>query len=239
LRRRALLAGGQGLQAEAWAGEVLTIYAPERYEPLIYRERGQAKGLLVERLRAVAKSISLQHELVLTSWTRALIMAERGEGGLLGVSRTPERELWLDYSQPLGFDELLLVVRTGQGVIFNGLSDLYGRRVGLARRSTGGAAFDAAVAQGRIQVLEDETAVQRLQALRAGRIDAAVIGGGRATLDRALHEHPFLRGAEQELQVLPKPLLRDGLHLGFHKRLGLGGLLARIDAALPATDQPR
>ncbi|MFY8017090.1 MAG: substrate-binding periplasmic protein [Inhella sp.] len=237
MTRRQLIAlalatwAAKGHAAKSWK-----VYGPERYEPLLHKVDGKPSGLLAERLLAASRYLGESIDLELTAWSRALALSKEGQGGLIGVSKTPDRERWLDYSRPIHFDDLVLVVRAGQAFPFKGLSDLKGKTLGLARDSTGGPAFDAALNRNEFRVIRDETAVQRLLALHAGRIDAAVVGGGSWTLQRALGQHPQLRDHSEAFEVLRTPLLRDALHLAFPKPWRTRALLARFDAAWASLD---
>lgn len=237
LRRRdlltvlsAALASPDGMaQASSWK-----VFGSDRYEPLLYPKNGQPAGTLAEILLASQRHSGDRFALELLLWQRALRLAEAGEGGLLGVSRNRERETWLDFSRPIHEDSLLLLVRKGEAFRFRSLADLEGKRIGMALGTTGGDAFDEAERSGRLQVIRDQGAPRRLQALLAGRMDAAVVGGGRTSLERVIGRLPDPQAARNGLELIDNPLLRDRLHLAFPKRLGAGAVLERFNGALLA-----
>jgi len=234
LARRALLLAAAtgataGRGAPAWK-----VFGSDHYQPFSYNAQGRAQGLLVERLQAAAARSGDRFDVELLAWPRALALAGEAQGGLLGVSYTAERADWLDFSLPLAQDELRLAVRRDRRLDFRSLADLRGLRIGMARGVTGGAAFDAAAAAGEFQLVRDWNAGQRLRALLAGRLDAAVMGSGRWGLEQVVRSTPELAGRRDELTLIERPLLRDALHLAFPKAMRAAALIGRFNAALSA-----
>lgn len=225
--------GARG-QAAPWK-----VYGSDRYEPLLHLRDGQPAGSLVEILKASQRHSGDRFDIELTLWQRALRLAEAGQGGLIGVSRTRERETWLDYSRPIHETTLLLAVRKGETFALRSIADLEGKTLGMAMGTTGGDAFDEAERDGRIRVIRDRGAPQRLLALMAGRLDAAVLSGGSGSLERVVQRMPDPAAARAALEVIESPLLRDRLHLAFPKSLGARPVLNRFNAAVAAQGQPR
>lgn len=237
-RRRALLSASLALcqPAVQAVGYRLrwTVFGSDRYEPLLYLKDGQPAGQLADVLIGSERHSGDRFDLRLMTWQCALRMAEAGEGGLLGVSRTRERELWLDYSVPIHEDDLLLVVRKGQAFRFRRVDDLQGKVLGMARGTTGGEDFDRLEREGSLKVERDTSVDRRLQALLAGRLDVAVLGGSQSVLDPVLAQWPDPDAVRGQLEVLRTPLLHDRLHLAFPKSFNAGALLQRFNAAVAA-----
>lgn len=231
LARRALGLALVTLAADA-RGASWRVFGSENYAPLLMPQDGAPAGRLAELLAQAGERLGERFELELAAWPRALALAQKGEGGVLGVSHTPERAAWLDYSSPCWVDELRLVVRRGAEFPFRRIEDLHGKRIGIARRATGGAAFDAAAAAGKIQRIDDSGAPARMRALLAGRLDAAVLGAGTLGLTSLLAREPDLQERAGMLGTLPRPLLSDALHLAFPKTLQAQALLRRFDQVL-------
>lgn len=225
--------GARG-QATAWK-----VFGSDRYEPLLHVQDGQPAGSLVDLLRNSQRHSGDRFDIELTLWQRAMRLAEAGQGGLIGVSRTRERETWLDYSRPIHETTLLLAVRKGEAFALRSMADLEGKTLGMAMGTTGGDAFDEAERGGRIRVMRDRGAPLRLQALLAGRLHAAVISGGSASLERVVQRMPDPAAARAGLEIIESPLLRDRLHLAFPKTLGARPVLDRFNAAVAAMAQPR
>jgi len=231
-RRRLLLSLAGGLLGTGARAATLRVFADDDYYPLIHRQGDRPVGLLVERLLASRPFSGDQFAVELVGLNRALLLAERGQGAVLGLSYTQERARWMDFSKPLMHDDIAVVVRRGQGFPFRGLPDLYGKTIGLPRGASFGEALDQAIAQGRLKAERDWALVRRLRMLLAGRLDAAVIGGGALSLQAALERDPELRSQRARFELLPQPLYLDPLHLGVPKSMQLGALLERLNQAL-------
>lgn len=231
IRRALLLAlAGPVMGAQGQAG--WKVFGSDQYGRLLFLREARPQGLLVERLRATESLSGDRFELELLNWPRALALAGSGQGGLIGVSHTPERAQWLDYSLPMYQDELRLVVRADSNLRFSRVEDLRGLRIGMVRATTGGLAFDTAAAAGDFHLIRDWNASERLRALLAGRLDAAVFSNGQWGLDAVLAATPDLQSRRAELRLLEPPLLIDALHLAFPKSMEAGAVLARFNAAL-------
>lgn len=201
--------------------------------PKIYSEAEEPRGMLVDILR-YADSAMPRHRftLHLYPWARAYRMAERGQAGIVGLSWTAERQQIFDYSEPLFYDEVLVVVRHGEEFAFGGIDDLAGRRVGIGAGGSFGEEFEQARQRGLFEVDEDNGPVSRLKKLLAGRIDAALINPGLAGLKRAIAQDPQLVEHADDIRTLPQPLKRDANHLGFHKHLAMGAFLEEFNAVI-------
>lgn len=235
LQRRALigaLAAGNALQLRAAPRAFWPVFGSQHYLPLLHLHEGRPAGLLVTLLEEAGQRLGERFAIELQSWPMSVRRAEQGQGGLIGVSYTQDRASWLDYSEPCWHDELRLVVRQERKLRFESLADLHGLRVGMGRRTTAGAAFDEAVAAGRIQVVWDGGAPERLRALLAGRLDMAVVAMGALGLQQALQRQPGLQQRASELVLLPRALTRDALHLAFPKTWQAQTLLSRFNAVL-------
>lgn len=198
--------------------------------PKIYAEGDQPQGMLVDILRYAAAAMpEHQLNLHLYPWIRAYKMAESGQAGIIGLSWTTERQQLFDYSEPLFYDEVVVVVRHDDNLIFSRIEDLKGRRIGLGAGGSFGDEFEQARRQGVFQVDEDNGPVSRLKKLLAKRIDVALINPGTAGLRRAIALDPELSRRAAEFQVLAQPLKRDANYLGFHKRLEMGDFLAKFN----------
>ena len=106
-----------------------------------------------------------------------------GEGAIVGLSMTPQRQEIFDFSEPLHFNELQLVVRKGSEFPFNRLADLKGRNIGGGSGVSYGPEVDGAIATGVFVMVSDTDASARLQKVLLGTLDAAIIGHGMPGLD--------------------------------------------------------
>lgn len=201
--------------------------------PKIYAEADEPRGMLVDILRyADAAMPAHSFTLHLYPWARAYWMAEDAQAGIVGLSWTAERQQIFDYSEPLFYDEVLIVVRNGESFDFKDIDDLKGRRVGIGAGGSFGEEFEQARRHGLFQVDEDNGPVSRLNKLLAGRIDVALINPGLVGLQRAIAQDQKLLAHAGDIQALPRPLKRDANYLGFHKRLAMGEFLKAFNEVI-------
>ena len=211
----------------------LLIVGNNYSEPKIYTEGEEPRGMLVDILQYADAAMPDYHfTLHLYPWARAYWMAENAKAGIVGLSWTAERQATFDYSEPLFYDEVLIVVRHGEAFDFDGIDDLKGLRVGIGAGGSFGEEFEQARRHGLFQVDEDNGPVSRLSKLLAGRTDVALINPGRAGLQRAIAQDQELLAHASDLEVLPIPLKRDANYLGFHKQLAMGDFLQAFNAVI-------
>lgn len=108
-------------------------------------------------------------------WKRAYINALSGEGAVIGLSKNSERLKLFDYSDPLFYGDLMVVVKKGKESPFQTIPDLKGKVIGVDRGSSYGDAFDQAVADRTLEIYEYSKPANALKMLLAGRIDAILI----------------------------------------------------------------
>jgi ABC-type amino acid transport substrate-binding protein len=216
------------------AEEVL-IFGDEDYRPVIYRNaEGQPAGILPEVLEAFAKASGTPIKLKLYPWKRAYVSAEKGLGGVIGVSKTSERMKVFDFSEPIYDDNISVVVLKGQVFAFDTLSDLQGRKIGVQSGASYGTDVDAAIAAGELTVEADQSHTSRLKKLLHGRIDAAFIGNGELGLKMLLESDEELARNADKFVMLAPPLNHDLLYLGFAKSMQMQPFLQAFNSHLAA-----
>lgn len=239
--RRRLILGGMALAlaslsrgARAQAQKPRVILGDDSYPPVIHMVKGRPQGFLVDVLERVQPRVQGNFDIQLMPWKRAYVLALRGQGGLVGVSRNQEREALFDFSQPIYNDDIRVVVLKGQGFPFRDLADLRGRRIGGVSGASYGERVDAAIRDGIFTVDRDIGQVSRLRKLLAGRLDAAFIGNGEKGLEWVLSSHAELTEHRAQFELLPVPLTTDPLHLAFPKAMQQREFLAAFDQATQA-----
>lgn len=220
--------------------ESLTLFADIGYPPLVYLDKAssQPAGQLVEMLSQAQALTGDRYVIELMPWVRAYQMALRGQGGLLGASRTPEREELFDFSAALMSDDIHAVTRRADGLVIRGVGDLRGRRVGAVRGVSYGPALDRAAASGQLLLERDNCQRTQLRRLLLGQLDAALVGNGALGFELQWRGHRELEARRDELQWQPVPLVRSSLHVAFHKSMGRQAALGRLDAALARLQAP-
>lgn len=221
-----------GFVTSAYAADV-KIYGDDNYQPVIFRDAdGKPKGVLVDVLNQVQRTTGIPINLELLPWKRAYVSAERGFGGVIGLSKNAARLAIFDYSDPIYEDSIMVVVLKGKEFPFTKLEDLKGKLIGTQLGASFGTDVDAAIAAGTITVDNENNHIARMKKLLIGRIDAAFIGNGKAGLDGLIQSDPELRDNKAKFAVLPMPLTRDELYLGFKKSMNMTSYLAEFNHAL-------
>lgn len=220
------------ISAGCWAQE-LKIFGDENYPQVIYRDsQGRPSGFLPDILRYYEKASGQRFDIRLSPWKLAYSSAVAGRGGVIGLSKTTERMRLFDYSEPIYYDDIAIVVLRGHEFAFKALDDLRGKKVGVQLGASFGNTVDQAIAVGLIRVEPDQRHVARLKKLLHGRIDAAFIGNGKDGLERLIEADPELRAQREQFVALSVPLTRDMLYLGFPKSMGKRDLLDDFNRVL-------
>ncbi len=223
-----------GLLLGAGAGAAdIAVFSGDGSPPKMYVQEGKNRGILIDILQYADQHLhndSLQ--LALYPWARAYLQASSGAGGIVGLSWTRRRDELFDYSDPLFFDEVVVVVRKGNEFPFRTLSDLRGKRVGIVRDASYGEAFERARDTGVFVVDGDNGASNRLHKLMAGRIDCALFNVGKAGFEETLRIHKEFLPFKNSLVVLPVPLRSDPNFLAFPKSMQMKPWLAEFNQVI-------
>lgn len=218
----------QGLPCTA---EEIIIVGDDYKPPKIYMENEKPEGILVEILRYVEKETDYSFKIDLYPWKRAYVMAENGGYGIIGLSMTKERLQIFDFSEILYYDDIMLVVKKGHEFTFNTLKDLKGKLIGARRGASYGDKFELG-AKKVFELITDNNGVQRLKKVLAGRIDAALIGPGKAGLEQVLQSDPQLMQRKDEFVILEHAFKRDPNYLGFAKTMNMKKFLEEFNLVL-------
>lgn len=215
---------GRGAQAEAFM-----VYGTHDGFPKYYEEDGQAKGIVVDISRYCLDEMRVPYRIKLLPWARAYTLASRGEGGVIGLSHSAERQTLFDFSAPIFTEHILLVVKQGREFPFQGIADLRDKLIGVSIGTSYGTAFDEAVAAGRMTIVGFNDTRSGLGMLLRERIDAILMGSS-VDLEKLTRGHPDLeRGT---FVSLPVPFKSDSKHLGIARSLKMGWFLQRFDECL-------
>ncbi len=223
-----------GLLMGAGAGAAdIAVFSGDGSPPKMYVQEGKSRGILVDILQYADRHLhNDQLRLALYPWARAYLQASSGDGGIVGLSWTRRRDDLFDYSDPLFFDEVVVVVRKGSEFPFRTLSDVRGKRVGIVRGASYGEAFEKARDAGVFVVDGDNGASNRLHKLVAGRIDCALFNVGKAGFEETLRIHKEFLPFRNSLVVLPVPLRSDPNFLAFPKSMQMKPWLAEFNQVI-------
>ncbi len=211
-------------------GDELLIIGDDSSPPKYYLENGTPKGFIVDIVVWCLQDMKEPYTVKLYPWKRAYQMALGGEGAIIGLSINSERLKIFDYSEPLYYDDLIVVVKKGKEFPFQSIPDLKGKIIGVSRGTSYGDVFDQAVADKIFTIYEVTQQVQAVKMVAADRLDAILIGPGKFGLQKVIATQDQVR--MDEFSILPVPFKRDTKHLGILKSLKMQDFLTRFNAAL-------
>lgn len=215
--------------------ERVVIFGNDYKIPKIYKEDGEAKGILVEIAREVdGRMPGHAFNIRLFPWARAYQNARHARGGIIGLSKTSEREAIFDYSDVIYYDKVVIVTLREKAFDYREVMDLKGKTVGIGRGGSFGDEYERARGAGIFRVEEDSGPVIRLKKLFKGRIDCALISPGRFALNQTVRQDPLLSENRDRFIILPQPFKQDPNYLGFAKSMQMGGFLDAFNDALKA-----
>lgn len=218
------------MYGSAYADELL-IVGDDASAPKYYLENGTPKGFIVDIVVWCLQDMKEPYTIKLYPWKRSYQMSLDGKGGIIGLSINSERLKIFDYSEPLYYDDLMVVVKKGKEFPFQSISDLKGKIIGVSRGTSYGDAFDQAVADKIFTIYEVSKTVQALQMVAAERpIDAVLMGPGKLGLQKVIATQEKFQ--MDEFSILPVPFKRDTKHLGILKSLGMQNFLTQFNASL-------
>jgi len=153
------------------AGKLLFVSSD--WPPYVFAENGQATGIDVEIVREVCKRSSIDVNIRLVPWKRAVFMVKKGNAaGLFSAKHTKERTEFLHYpSTNLNVEKTVLLARRDKRIRITGLDDIGNRRVGVVRGYTYGPKFENCKRLKKTVFNDD---VEMIKILDMGRIDMAV-----------------------------------------------------------------
>jgi len=184
--------------------ETLLFY--DDFWPFSYTEKAQTKGLYFDIVTTVFKNMETEYKVETYPFKRALIMAMEGKGVVVGVFKTDERSLKLEFSKPFYREESVLFVNKKNTFPFSVISDLKGKQVGVKLGWSYGEEFDRAKER-KLFTTTVGSPKQIYNLLDLGRLDAVVdnkLSGIGTINDLSLN---------QSIEALPQYLVLGGIYI--------------------------
>lgn len=216
------------LLPKALADDFMVYGAFDGY-PKYFEQEGQAKGIVVEITQACFKDMQVPFQVKLMPWMRAYALAEKGQGGIIGLSKSKHRQQIFDYSEPIFTEHIVVLVKKGREFYFQEIADLKGKLLGVTRGTSYGTGYDEAVADGTIAIMSFDHLLNGLVMLQLERVDGVLLGASidiqeLAKSDPRLHPESFI--------ALPVPFKSDSKYLGILKQLEMRGVLSQFNDCL-------
>ena len=217
------------LVVQSAQAEVFRVFGSYDGFPKYFKQDGEAKGIVVDISKHCLSDMQVPYEIQLLPWTRAYTMAERGDGGVIGLSVSEERKLLFDFSEPIFTEHIVLLVQKGREFSYERISDLQGKLIGATLGTSYGTAYDEAVANGTLTIVGFNDTHSGLGMLQRARIDAILIGSS-VDIRRLAQSGQGLQ--PDTFTTLPVPFKSDSKYLGIAKSLKMGWFLERFNQCL-------
>lgn len=168
------------LCASCWAADKVRIRVTE-FAPNYFLQDGRWRGLDVELAEAVVREAGLEPDFIDLPWSRALNFMQSGEVHLMmNLTRTPDREVFMQFFGPERMSKRVLVVRRQQlGLKIETLDDLpaaarmTGHLFGIQRDAKYSEEFDA-------RLKTDPQFLQAFEYVVKGAVMGKMLAGGHS-----------------------------------------------------------
>lgn len=193
--------------AQAKTLQILTM----ENAPYSFTQNGKVKGIGVELVKEAFRRMNQPVQVSIAPWARAMEQIKNGTvDGLFNVYKTPERELFADYSELLQDETVVLFVRKNSSIQFTGdLAKLSHYKFAAIRGYSYGKAYDKAVVDKVINNSELMTLTeQSLRMLVMNRTD--VVPSGRHVGKYYLYQlglQDSVRELSPKLETVPTYLI--------------------------------
>lgn len=217
----------------AATAEEISIFADYKAKPKSWiSDDGTAHGIQYEILQEITKRTGITFNFHFTPWKRAVRMSQLGHGGIIGFSKSKERMKEWDYSEPIYFDELVVVSMKKRFLSFIDNRSLNNLRIGIKLGARYGDKFEKAVSENTFHIVESTNRVDQLQLLTTGQVDAVLMSPGKFALDIVVLENIWLQKYRSEF-IVHEPAFRvDPNHIALPKSLQKAHLIAPINQAI-------
>lgn len=192
-------------------------------------------------LSVLSTHTGLHFDVLRVPWKRAMDNALRGDGILLGMSITKERQKKFAFSDAININRNWLITRCDRKFSFNSLADLKGKLIGVVLGTSAGEAFDQEMNKSFRVENDTGAGIARIQKLILGRMDALVWYGATINVT-AMEEHinrhfagvsaNKLGARDYPVCVLPKPVSTVTNHFAMKLDPENSVLLTRLNQAM-------
>ena len=181
-----------------------------KFQPFSYVENDHIEGLFVDLVTTVFDDMGVKYTLNAYPFKRAMRMGSRGKGVVIGIYKTDERLMVLDYSEPFYQEKTVFFVRKGKSFPFQKVNDLRDKTIAVKLGWSYGAEFDQAKEK-KVFATSTGEARQIFRWLKMGRIDAVVDNelSGLSSIKKL--------GFQRDLETLPTPLLSGDIYIAVKK----------------------
>lgn len=143
------------------------------YPPYLHHEEGQQTGLYIRIVDLTFKAIGQPYLIKTLPFKRGLYQTKAGEGIMVGILKTDQRMLTLDFSEPFYQERVSVFFNQPQKPLINTVDQLNGLTIGTLLGWSYGAEFDQAKENNQFFTNESKLETN-LNLLVKGRLDAVI-----------------------------------------------------------------
>lgn len=200
--------------------DTIIFLGNEKIAPVVYREKGIAKGVMVDIAEALGKKIGYKIRVDATDWEEAQKKVLSGEAdALLQINPNPGREKLYDFSNEVLKSEFSIFIKSADNDIKT-INDLKNANVGV---ESGGYPYLLLKKYNLINIVIIPSWRMGFQMIKSGEIDAVVV-------DRWIGEYELAQSKVKGIQVIDEPIETQYSRIAVKK--GNEELLDLINAGL-------
>ncbi|GAA3959577.1 hypothetical protein GCM10022278_17280 [Allohahella marinimesophila] len=220
-----LLTGAPALAAEEARRQL--VCSSTVYQPYVIQDEQGIRGIDVDVVREIGRRLNIDIDIRLSPWTRLEKELAAGEQDcVFSYFHTPEREAFAHFTGvPMHITEYTVFVKSEAGMNTNGLSLLYGKRIGVNRGFKTTDAFEAAREAGHIDVELVTEDTQSFRMLMLGRVNGVLTN---ADVGRYITAQLEL----EDVVALQPPLATEAAYLVLRRAPELEDLVEQFNWAL-------
>lgn len=201
------------------AEDTLIFLGNEKIAPLIYKEKGETKGLVVDIIKELEDKIGYDIQVEATNWKEAQnkLLSKKADA-LLQINQSPERKELYNFSSDLLKAEFCIFKRADDSSI-NNIYDLEHKKVGTESLS-----YPSYILENyNINTVSIADSISGFKMVDSGKLDALIV-------DRWIGEYALARSKVSGIQIIEEPIEVKYSHIAVLK--GENDLLDSINTGL-------
>lgn len=194
--------------------------------PFMYEDNKKVEGIYPALIAAVFDRMGVAVKIKAYPWKRALKLAKKGEIGIGGLYKIKERLKFLDYSDPLYTEKIMIYTKKKKQFKFNTIQDLNKKTIGVIRGWSYGDKVDTFMKSGNVIIKAGDNDTVTFKRLVHDHVDClfAPEQTGRLMIKQ--------KGYETIIIALPKPIIVKNTYLAFAKTSNRKELLLKFNETL-------
>jgi polar amino acid transport system substrate-binding protein len=208
------------------ADEPIRFSLDDSYPPFAYQESEKAVGLYSDLTREIIELAGLNGKVISLPWLRILKDAELGWHVASGLYKTPEREKYLNYTNPYYTETLKVYANKDQNFLFKGMNSLKGKMIAVRKGFSYGTKFDRARKNKLFRVFETQNEIISMKMLFSGRVDLAVMEQYSAS--KILKDLDL----EDKIKTCHSPLDENFIYMGVPRMEKYDGLVEKLNKVI-------